>query len=76
MSSYLISHFKGLIKPSKFLLSYNKGATVFLKDFLYLFLERGKGREKERERNISWLPLICPQLGTWRTTQAHALTGN
>ena len=28
-----------------------------------LVLERGEGREKERERNISWLPLI------------HALTG-
>ena len=28
---------------------------------LYLFLERGDGREK----NISvWLPLMCPQLGT------------
>ena len=24
----------------------------FLKDFIYLFLERGEGREKERERNI------------------------
>ena len=23
-----------------------------LKDFMYLFLERGEGREKERERNI------------------------
>ena len=25
----------------------------FFKDFLYLFLERGEGREKEWERNIS-----------------------
>ena len=25
---------------------------VFFKDFSYLFLETGKGREKERERNI------------------------
>ena len=24
----------------------------FLKDVIYLFLERGEGREKERERNI------------------------
>ena len=24
----------------------------FLKDFVHLFLERGKGREKERERNV------------------------
>ena len=40
----------------------------------YLFLEKGEGREKERERNINvWLPLRCPQLGTWPTTQACAL---
>ena len=26
--------------------------SLFLKDFMYLFLERGVGREKERERNI------------------------
>ena len=25
----------------------------FFKDFIYLFLERGEGREKERERNIN-----------------------
>ena len=35
---------------------------TFLKDFIYLFLERGEGRE----RNINvWLPLIWPPLGTW-----------
>ena len=32
--------------------------------FICLFLERGEGREKERERNINvWLPLACPPLG-------------
>ena len=31
-----------------------------------LFLERGEGRRKERERNINvWLPLKHPLLGTW-----------
>ena len=41
------------------------------------FLERGEGRDKERERNINaWLPLTCPTLGTWPATQACALTGN
>ena len=46
-------------------------------DFIYLILERGEGREKERERNIIvWLPLICPLLGTWPATQPCALTGN
>ena len=45
--------------------------------FFKRFLERGEGREKARTRNISvWLPLVHPQLGTWRTTQACALTGN
>ena len=49
----------------------------FFLDFIYLFLERGEGKEKERERNISvWLPLTCPQLGIWPATQACALTGN
>ena len=45
--------------------------------FIYLFLERGKGREKEWERNINvWLPLTRPLLGTLPETQACALTGN
>ena len=36
----------------------------FFKDFIYLFLERGKWREKERERNINvWLPLARPYWG-------------
>ena len=46
-------------------------------DFIYLFLEIGEGREKERERNISvWLPLKSPLLGTWPASQACTLTGN
>ena len=49
----------------------------FIKYFVYLFLDRGERREKERERNINlWLPLMFPLLGTWPTTQACALTGN
>ena len=44
----------------------------FLKDFIYLFLEKGV-----RERNITlWLPLKHLLLGTWPTTQTCALTGN
>ena len=50
---------------------------LFFKDFIYLFLERGKGREKEREKNISvWLLLTCPLLGIWPAAQACALTGD
>ena len=56
----------------------------FFKDFVYLFLDRGDWREKERERNIDVmcerytdrLPLAHPQLGTWPATQACALTEN
>ena len=36
----------------------------FKKDFIYLLLERGEMKEKERERNINvWLPLTCPFWG-------------
>ena len=53
----------------------NYKSHIFKKDFIYLFLE--KGREKKRERNINvWLPLVHPLLETWCTTQACALTGN
>ena len=47
------------------------------KYFIYLFLDRGERREKERKRNIIvWLPLTHSLLGTWPATQACALTGN
>ena len=46
------------------------------KDFIYLFLDRGEGREKEERNNSVCLPLVCPLLGTWPATQACALTGN
>ena len=50
---------------------------LFFKDFIYLCLERGEGKEKESERNINvWLPLVRPPLETQPTTQACALTGN
>ena len=41
-----------------------------------LILERGKGRENEREGNINRLPLILTQLGIEPPTQVCALTGN
>ena len=49
----------------------------FFKDFTHLFLQRGEGKEKERERNINmWLPLARPQLRTWPAAQACDRTGN
>ena len=49
---------------------------LFLKDFIYLFLERGERRKKERGRNINQLPLAHPHLGAWPTTEACALVRN
>ena len=50
--------------------------TQFFKK-IYLVLDGGGQREKERERNTNvWLPLTWPLLGTWPATQACALTGN
>ena len=43
-----------------------------LKILFILFLERGEGREKQRERNIYvWLPPACPQpFGSRVSTQS------
>ena len=49
----------------------------FFSKILFIYLEGGEGKEKNREKNINvWLPLTCPLLRTWPTTQACALTGN
>ena len=56
--------------------NHNSGGLQFF-SFLSLFLDRGGGREKERERSINvWWPLTCPLLGSWPATQACALIGN
>ena len=51
------------------------GSRNFLKDFIYLFSERGEGKERERNINV-WLSLMCPLLHTQPATQACALTRN
>ena len=49
----------------------------FIKKIYILFIFRERGREGERERNVSaWLCLNCPSPETWPTTQAGTLTGN
>ena len=41
-----------------------KFTTDLLEKFnFYLFLERGEGKEKERKRNIDWLPLLYASPG-------------
>ena len=49
--------------------------SFFTKDFIYLFLERGEGKERGRE-DQGVVASHTPPLGTWPTTQACALTGN
>ena len=56
---------------------------TFLKDFIYLLLERGEGREKEKKRNINVIEkhrlvacCTCLELGTEPENQAHAFTRN
>ena len=52
-----------------------RSSFIFFKDFIYLFLQRREGSEKERERNINvWLPLTCSLLGTWPATEDELVT--
>ena len=55
----------------------NKGR--FLKDFIYLFLERGGGREKEREKSIGLQPGHAPWPGiepaTFGFASRHSIHG-
>ena len=55
-----------------FLLLESLCAWSFFKMIVFiLFLDRGEGSEKGRERNINvWMPLACPLLGTWPATLA------
>ena len=51
--------------------------TVFFKkDCIYLFLERGKGKDRHLERKTGRHIDHAPQPETWPTTQACALPGN
>ena len=69
---FLPLYLSSLLVPTPIAHKYN----LFKKRF-YLFISRERGREGERERNINvWLPLACPQLGTWPAAQACALIRN
>ena len=48
---------------------------TFKKRFVYLLLQREDERKKERESKCV-VTSCSPPLGTWPTTQAHALTGD
>ena len=49
---------------------------IYLKYFICLFLERGEGREKEKETLMCGCLSCAPLLGTWLETQACAPTWN
>ena len=46
------------------------------KDFIYLFLEKGREGEREGEKHQCVVACHMAPLGTWPVTQACALTGN
>ena len=53
-SNDLLLSFCYLFMPFSFIISHSLHYLLFKKkDFIYLFLERGERREKERERNIN-----------------------
>ena len=77
-SGLLLSQDQVLLLFFKFhemLKEYLKNIILLYEDFIYLFLERGLGKEREQERNIKFAS-CTPPLGTWPATQACALTGN
>ena len=49
---------------------------IFLRLFIYLFLENGEGKEKEREISMCGCLLCAPCWGLGPLTQACALAGN
>ena len=79
--NYILTQVKNISLTRQAPLVITNQSLFFLKYFIYLFSDRGEGRERGREtsmceKNISRLPFACPQLGTWRATQACVLTGN
>ena len=63
----LMQAYRALVSPCDFFL---------IKDFIYLFIKRGEGREKEGEKHPCVIASHTAPTGTWPTTQACALTGS
>ena len=66
------------IPPAQLLWKHFCNSSLYIyifKDFVYLFLERGREGEREGERH-QCVVASYPLMRTWPITQAHALTGN
>ena len=76
--SEIFSHSVGCLF-TLFIVAFDAQNFCFILCFkFYLFFQREEKRGREVlmcQRNIYWLPLTCPQVGTWPTAQACALTG-
>ena len=73
--------FSKFLKYSDYIYQIHMAEIQLFKLTVYLFLDRGREGEGWREtlmceRNIHWLPLAWPQMGTCLKTQACALTGS
>ena len=54
----------------------NKHIKKILRLYLFIFTQREREGEREGEKHQCVVAFHRPQLGTWPTTQACALTGN
>ena len=82
LANFSLSHHISVYHSLSFFQKLMANFFRFLKNFVFIFRERGKEGKTEGEksfickRNIDWLPLTYPQLGTEPATQACALTEN
>ena len=81
--SLLINNAEHLFRCFHLYLLFGKVSSKLLPMFYFIFFLKvvfifrdGEEREGERERNIDWLPLAHPRLGTRIVTQAWALMQN
>ena len=73
----VVMNFLAFLVWEAFYLSFYFILFYFFKDFIYLFLERGREGEREGDKHQCVVASLSnPLLGTWPTTQSCALTGN
>ena len=65
--------YMSILHPNIFIKDAKEANSFLFKDFIYLFLERGEGREKERKETLMWEKL---QLVASRTRPNRGQTHN